>query len=92
MKISLPASTATLTHEICGDVGGNAQYTVIEVTSDSGQFPSTVVTKTETGFRLEIVGTWEAGEMLAALALCAKEHGDWDVHPEQRITGEQRCY
>jgi hypothetical protein len=67
-KYALEASTATLEVTIHGDVGGNSQVTEIEVKSDGGQFPLVEVEKTPTGFRLVILGTWESGELLAALA------------------------
>ena len=65
--VNMPASTAVLTHQISGDVGGNSQITTIEVVSDGGQFPLTELEKTETGFKLVIIGTWEAADFLDAV-------------------------
>lgn len=73
-KHDMPLSTATLTHDISGDVGGNSQVTTIEVTSDGGQFPFTELECTESGFKLKIFGTWEASEFMHGMALMAKEH------------------
>lgn len=78
-KIELPASTATVKHAIGGDVGGNSQETIIEVESDGGQFDFTEIEKTKTGFRIKIIGTWEAGEFLSAMAKLVRHHGAWEV-------------
>ena len=68
------ASTAVVFHRRDGDVGGNSQRTVIEVASDGGQFPLSKVERTPTGFRVEILGTWEAAEFLAACASLLERH------------------
>lgn len=75
MKTIVPmsASTAALALSVGGDVGGNGQVAVIEVESDGGQFPFTEVTRTATGFKLAIVGTWEFDEFVAALVQAYSE-------------------
>lgn len=77
-KIELPISTATVTQEITGDIGGNSQTTIIEVKSNGGQFPLTEVEQTPSGFTLKIFGTWEASEFMYAMARMAKDHGEME--------------
>lgn len=76
--IELNACGGRIRHKIKdGDIGGNSQETIIEVTG--GQFGCTEIDKIEDGFRLKIIGTWEIGEFLAAMEYLTHFHGEWDL-------------
>ncbi len=79
-RFELPATVSEVSFYLTGDIGGNAQEAVIEVSSDGGQFDYARVEKTDTGFRLRIIGVWELGEFLEAMCQLSKLGKQWHVN------------
>lgn len=84
IRINMIASRSTLDMKVFNF--GNSREYLIEVKGNGGQFEYAEVFKTENGFILKIIGTWEMDEFVQALNkayFCLTAVSDFEQTPEE---------